>query len=45
MLSLKLATALMPLAGDMRSIWPFVLIGLAVILIVVIMVVNKNKNK
>ncbi len=45
MLSLRLAMALMPLAGDRSSIWPFVLIGLAVLLIVAIIVINKNRNK
>ena len=45
MLNNLIASALMPLAGDRTSIWPYILIGAAVILIIAIVVININKNK
>lgn len=40
-----LAMALMPLTGDNTSPWPYILIGVAVVLIVVLLIVNRKKNK
>ena len=39
-----IASVLMPLAGDKISIWPYLLIGAAVILVIVLVVINKNKK-
>ena len=45
MLNKLTALTLMPLTGDQKSIWPYILIGVAVVLIVLILVLNKKKNK
>ena len=44
LLNQLLSTAIMPMAGDSKSAWPYILIGVAVILIIVILVINKNKK-